>query len=77
MTINTNSFGNYSTSYVNKSAPKVQPEVTPKEKVTQEEKTFFARMYPAKQEEIMKYEFYNPKGKITGVSLGSVIDKRG
>ncbi len=77
MTVNTNSFGNYSTSYVNKTTHKVQTETASQEKVTNEEKAFFAKMYPSKQEEIMSYEFYNSKGKVAGVSLGSVIDKRG
>lgn len=74
MKITTNSIGNYSANLINRNSMnnKIKtPEVTP------EEKKFFANMYPEKQKEIMTYEFYNAKGKITGVTIGSLFDKRG
>ncbi len=74
MKITTNLIGNYSV--VNhgtlNNANKIK-----KPEVTQEEKKFFANLYPDKQKEILSYEFYNAKGKITGVTIGSIIDRRG
>lgn len=74
MKITTNSIGNYSV--VNhgtlNNANKIK-----KPEVTQEEKKFFANLYPEKQKEILSYEFYNAKGKVTGVTIGSIIDRRG
>jgi hypothetical protein len=42
-----------------------------------EEKTFFANLYPANKSEIVDYHFYEKNGKLSGVKIGSLIDKRG
>ncbi len=74
MKITTNSIGNYSISN-----HRMQNNIDniKKTDVTQEEKKFFASLYPEKQKEILSYEFYNAKGKVTGVTIGSIIDRRG
>ncbi|MEW6507419.1 MAG: hypothetical protein AB1432_06685 [Bacteroidota bacterium] len=77
MKINTNSFGNYSKNYVDKTIVNGAADKTKSPAISETEKKFFAEMYPAKKNEIINYEFYNPKGKITGVIIGSLIDRRG
>jgi len=82
MTITTNDFGNYS--------PKVNQTVRPQSKpvetqtqtqnlgnITNEEKTFFAKLYPESKEDVMNYHFYHKDGKMQGVALGTLFDKRG
>lgn len=76
MKITTNSIGNYSATFVNRNTMNNVNKVKTTE-VTADEKKFFANMYPEKQKEIMSYEFYNAKGKITGITIGSLFDKRG
>lgn len=77
MKITTNSIGNYGPAYVGNTASSTAAKKASTPDVTLEEKKFFAEMYPAKQDEIMSYEFYNTKGRITGVTVGSIIDRRG
>lgn len=85
MKISTNTIGNYTPSLIQKNNPpavkqeSVQNE-TPKTEtsaLTSKEKQFFAKMYPDKQNEIMDYHFYQKTGKMSGVSLGTIIDRRG
>jgi hypothetical protein len=79
MNITTNNIGNYGPSFVNKTQ-QIRTDSSIKkqsEKVSVEEKKFFADMYPDKKSEIMDYQFYNSKGKIPGVQLGSLFDRRG
>lgn len=45
--------------------------------LTPEEKTFFANLYPANKSEIIDYHFYEKNGKLSGVKIGSLLDKRG
>ena len=45
--------------------------------VTGEEKAFFVNMYPEQKTEIMDYHFYQRSGKMNGVSVGSMFDRRG
>ena len=45
--------------------------------LTPEEKTYFAKMYPANKSEIVDYHFYEKSGKLSGVQIGSLLDKRG
>ena len=45
--------------------------------LTSEEKTFFANLYPANKSEIVDYHFYEKSGKLSGVKIGSLIDRRG
>ena len=79
MKINTNSIGNYGQDYM-KSSPVNRSELLQKtsiENISSEEKIFFAKLYPAQKDEIMGYQFYNSKGKISGLHVGSLFDKRG
>jgi len=45
--------------------------------LTPEEKTFFANMYPANKTDVIDYHFYEKSGKLSGVKIGSLIDRRG
>jgi hypothetical protein len=45
--------------------------------VTSEEKKYFMDMYPENKSEIMDYHFYQKSGKMSGVKVGSLIDRRG
>ncbi len=47
------------------------------EKLTSEEKNFFADLYPDKKNEITDYHFYKRSGELSGVKIGSLIDRRG
>jgi len=79
MKISTNPVGNYH--------PVVTPKVSivqPKQEVkaqevnvSGEEKSFFIRMYPEKTNDIVDYHFYQPNGRMSGVSTGTVFDRRG
>lgn len=85
MKISTNTMGNYSPAYIPKHNPAVpkqesqQAEASKNDQsvLTSKEKQFFAKMYPDKQNEIMDYHFYQKSGKMSGVSLGTIIDRRG
>jgi hypothetical protein len=85
MKIATNTIGNYTPSYVQKNNPAVPKQETAQTDstkssqsvLTSKEKQFFANMYPDKQSEIMDYHFYQKSGKMSGVSLGTIIDRRG
>ncbi len=46
-------------------------------KITDEEKKFFADMYPEKKNEIINYQFYQRDGKVSSVAIGSTFDKKG
>lgn len=75
MKINTNVIGNYSTNYVrhvNNEMRQVENKT-----ITNDEKKFFSELYPNKKEEVMNYQFYNAKGKVSGLHVGSLFDKRG
>ncbi len=45
--------------------------------ISEEEKTFFANLYPLNKNEIMDYHYYQKSGKPSGIALGSLFDKRG
>ena len=87
MKISTNPVGNYSPHYMRNAAAVSKPavntgsaEIPVKAKqvnITKDEKTFFANMYPNSKAEISDYHFYQRSGKMSGVSVGSLIDKRG
>jgi hypothetical protein len=47
------------------------------ENLTTDEKKFFARLYPNNESEVVDYHFYERNGKLSGVKIGSLIDKRG
>jgi hypothetical protein len=85
MKISTNQIGNYSPALIQKNNPPVQKQESaqteaPKQDssvLSSKEKQFFAKMYPDKQNEIMDYHFYQRSGKMSGVSIGTIIDRRG
>lgn len=79
MKITTNSVGNYSPGFVKKTAQQasIAQQTNTTDKISKEEKSFFAELYPEKKSEIMQYQFYNSKGKVPGVTIGSLFDKRG
>lgn len=83
MKINTNAVGNYSpynlrVNNVKQPANIVKTEESNKtDVVTKEEKNFFTKMYPENKNEIIDYHFYKSSGKMSGVSVGSLFDKRG
>jgi hypothetical protein len=45
--------------------------------VTTEEKNYFMDLYPENINEIADYHFYQKSGKMSGVKIGSLIDRRG
>jgi len=78
MRIESSTIGNYSPYSINKlqtTAPAKQQEKA--DQVTNEEKEFFTKLYPENKTEILDYHFYKSSGKMSGVSLGSIFDKRG
>lgn len=48
-----------------------------KKLVTNDEKSFFAKMYPDKSSEIQGYHFYGRNGQMSGLTVGSRFDRRG
>ncbi len=88
MRIDMNSVGNYTPASVRNierhpNSKAVEPEKqakkisTQKENLSTEEKDFFAKLYPQNKSEIVDYHFYERSGKLSGVKIGSLIDKRG
>ena len=85
MKISTNPIGNYSTALIQKNtqgvskSSSVQTEKlqAPQASLTSKEKQFFVNMYPNNSNEVMDYHFYEKSGKMSGVSLGTIIDRRG
>jgi hypothetical protein len=45
--------------------------------ISEEEKIFFAEMYPLNKDEILDYHYYRKTGKPSGIVLGSLFDKKG
>lgn len=75
MKIAENIIGNYNlvrTAMINQS-----PKIVTENAVTKEEKAFFSSLYPGNKETIMDYHFYQRSGKLSGVSVGSIFDRRG
>jgi hypothetical protein len=81
MAVSMNSIGNYSpyglnTSKNNKTNIKNSINAQT-ENINNDEKKFFAELYPAKQNEIMDYCYYQKSGKMNGISLGTNLDRKG
>ncbi|MBU1101690.1 MAG: hypothetical protein KKA84_14920 [Bacteroidetes bacterium] len=86
MRITTNSIGNYTP---NIQKPAVTKSAVPKSEtlktdtanlsavINKEEKMFFAEMYPQQKNDVMDYHFYKKSGSMSGVSVGSLLDRRG
>lgn len=79
MKISTNSIGNYGQTYLkpNQVNRNETMQKTNTDTISSEEKNFFAKLYPAQKDEILGYQSYNSKGKISGVHVGSIFDRRG
>jgi hypothetical protein len=80
MAVSMNLIGNYSAYGLNNAKSNktnIKNAVTQSESINPDEKKFFAEMYPAKQNEIMEYYYYERSGKMNGISVGTNIDRRG
>ena len=85
MTINTNSIGNYSPRQIRNVSNVVKSENVQKTKeltkneqlISTKEKEMFAKMYPQQKSEIMQYHYYQKNGVMSGVTVGSLVDRRG
>lgn len=92
MKIVPNSIGNYSPNYLREvqakevkakaeareaSAVALPGNKPASEKITGEELKFFTNLYPENKSEIIDYHFYQKSGRMSGVSVGSLFDKRG
>ena len=87
MKIATNDFGNYTRVTRPVQQPKAEPanstavqkqlSKTTLGSITEEEKKFFMGLYPENKDEVMNYHFYHKNGKMQGVTLGTIFDKRG
>lgn len=79
MKITTTEFGNY-TAKINPAVKQQPKPELPKQElgaITNDEKKFFAKLYPDNKEDVMNYHFYHKNGKMQGVTLGTIFDKRG
>ena len=81
MRINTNLIGNYNILKTGTVKPKIESQKTDanlvNDQISSDEKNFFANLYPDKKKEINDYHFYSRSGSVSGISLGSLIDRRG
>ena len=80
MRVNTNSIGNYlpqQTRNVSNVARQERVQKTISQPISVKEKEMFAKMYPQQKSEIMEYHYYQKNGKMSGVTVGSLLDRRG
>lgn len=81
MKITANTIGNYSPMYIGNTQkapePVSVPELVQSEKINDDEKKFFMNLYPESKKEIIDYYFYKKSGKMAGVAVGSLFDRRG
>ncbi len=81
MALNFNSIGNYSAFGIKGNNQSFRAdsknEVGGTDKISNDEKEYFAGMYPSNKNEIMDYSFYGRTGKMNGVSIGINLDRRG
>jgi antitoxin component YwqK of YwqJK toxin-antitoxin module len=80
MKITTTDFGTYTNKINRPAQQQAKPAEIQKQKlgtISNEEKKFFAGLYPESKEDVMNYHFYHKNGKMQGVTLGTFFDKRG
>ncbi len=85
MRVNTNSIGNYfpqrtrNVSNVARQAniQKTTTKNTIEQPISAKEKEMFVKMYPQQKSEIMEYHYYQKNGVMSGVTVGSLLDRRG
>jgi len=79
MKIGNNAVGNYApiknVSTVN--ITKIAKAEQNKEIISGSEKEYFSNLYPAEKSKIMQHHFYMKNGNMSGVMVGSLIDRRG
>jgi hypothetical protein len=77
MNITSNPIGNYNIYSARQAKPAASRETSLSvDTVSKEEKDFFVNMYPDQKQEIADYHFYQRSGKMSGVSVGSLFDRR-
>lgn len=82
MKINATAAGNYNPFQIKNVAPKPKIDFVKELKETDpvingDEKNFFTKLYPDNKNEIIDYHFYQKSGKMSGVALGTNLDRRG
>ncbi len=77
MKISLNAVNNYTLRFINKIDNQNKIKKESAGALSKDEKKFFTEIYPKNQNEIMDYHYYNNTGKMSGVSVGSNIDRRG
>ena len=81
MKISTNPIGNYAPNYIHRTAEKPQqikqPQKIESAALTKSEKDFFIKKYPENKADITDYHFYKKGGKMSGISVGNLFDRRG
>lgn len=77
MNISSNPIGNYNVYSTRAMQPAANRQsAVSVDNVSKEEKDFFTNMYPEQKQEIADYHFYQRSGKMSGVSVGSLFDRR-
>ncbi len=89
MKISTNMIGNYNPQVSNSSVKRAKtdessfkietkaPDKKAGTNLSADEKNYFVNLYPKNETEIAGYHFYQRSGKMSGVKIGSMFDKRG
>ena len=89
MKITTNTIGNYAPHIVRNNVRQTEPNETANQAETKkaaqkqtdnlsaDEKNLFMNLYPQSKPEIVDYHFYQRSGKMSGVKIGFMLDRRG
>jgi len=85
MRVNTNSIGNYFPQRTRnvpnvarqENIQKTSTKNTIEQPISAKEKEMFVKMYPQQKSEIMEYHYYQKNGVMSGVTVGSLLDRRG
>lgn len=79
MKIGSNSVGNYTPIRNTNTIKNVKSKKfeLDNELVSKTEKEFFSTLYPTEKNKIMKHHFYLKNGNMSGVMVGTILDRRG
>lgn len=80
MKVGMNTIGNYSPfqmNGINRTEKPVKAESVETDSFTKAEKNFFANKYPGNRQEIMDHHFYGKSGQMSGIAVGTLINRRG
>jgi len=77
MKISTNAINNYVLQPVKQANHTVANKKLSAGALSDDEKKFFVKAYPDKKNEVIDYQYYNRKEKLTGVVLGTIVDRKG